>query len=566
MSESSEQETLKKYPPKQSAAFAGSTAVAMGLIDLLAHLGPTGLLVGGIASYVAWKHGPELYEQVRELLPLPAEVEPVEQVQQIPGRRSLLDRALGRYPQMDTDDTEEVALEEVAPANEIFTEDATKDDGPTMERITVENAIKHTDHNSYQVYVGRSLTDDIGRAKKMGFRGKHLKFIGASQRGKSSEIAALMTIIAATHDPAHVQVAILDLENKTGRLFADLPHIKRIRVDGKAVRLHATDVDQVLEYLIYITKFMELRYKTAPAVLAQQPILIVYIEEFLRLRRMLKARIAAASPGSKREKAQRDYAALIDCIDALAARGLKAHIQLWLCAQVDYVDEDLREALANVMEGMSFCVRPSAASAAGFARSDLITKNRQTNRVGQCVVETTDLTDLIQAIEFDLAARLLALGSAHPQAPLYQSPAFEVDSELVEEQREASTSLSILNLPDYQRKPEQRIPTLQEVIDAFPNQLPSKRDISKRFDITDHQAYKLYQQLERLVGRSGGRVNEASEGSNEAYMSTQHVVEVTQPPNQPAGGVAHYTHNEGAYRWQSYHNNLNQQHIGENGR
>jgi hypothetical protein len=81
-----------------------------------------------------------------------------------------------------------------------------------------------------------------------------------------------------------------------------------------------------------------------------------------------------------------------------------------------------------------------------------------------------------------------------------------------DEQQPAPTP--ILNLPDYQQKPEQRIPALQEVIDAFPNQLPSKRVIAKRFRITDHQAYKLYQQLEKLVGRSGGRLDEASERRN----------------------------------------------------
>jgi len=88
------------------------------------------------------------------------------------------------------------------------------------------------------------------------------------------------------------------------------------------------------------------------------------------------------------------------------------------------------------------------------------------------------------------------------------------ESESAEEQQKASASPSILHLPDYQRKPEQPIPTLQEVIDAFPDQLPSKRDIMKRFGITDHHAYKLYQELDKLVGRSGGRSDEASEESN----------------------------------------------------
>src|SRR2546427_7688195 len=81
----------KTSPMKQSAAFAGSTLVTMGLVDLLAHLGPTGLLVGGLASYVAWKHGPEIYEYVREKLPSPPQTE---QHPRTSGR-SLMDRALG---------------------------------------------------------------------------------------------------------------------------------------------------------------------------------------------------------------------------------------------------------------------------------------------------------------------------------------------------------------------------------------------------------------------------------------------------------------------------------------
>jgi hypothetical protein len=480
--------TVSPASEQRTLGGAGVTLAVMSIADVVGHLGLTGLVVSGLASYVVWRHGPEVYSLIgREigLSDVSARFRRKDAGASNLKKRTLWQKAWNINPQIPTeaeDGTQEETLdEEIIEEHmftaEIFAEDTTEDDGSTMERITVEDAIKHTDHNSYQVYVGRSLTDDIGRAMKMGFRGKHLKFIGASQRGKSSEIA------------------ILDLEDKTGRLFADLPHIKRIRVDGKEVRLHATDVDQVLEYLIYITKFMEFRYKMAPSVLAQQPVLIVYIEEFLRLRRMLKARIAASSPGPKREKAQSDYAALIDCIDALAARGLKAHIQLWLCAQVDYVDEDLREALANVMEGMSFCVRPSAAAAAGFTRSDLITKNRQTNRVGQCVVETTDLTDLVQAIEFDLAARLLELESAHPQAPLYQSPAFEVDTEPLQEETPLGNEAEVpplLPIPLRAKKV-----SIEDAYAAWQNGAKGIRKIERAFTIPYNQARDLVIEMER---------------------------------------------------------------------
>ncbi len=90
----------KRHPVKHSAAFAGSTLVTMGLVDVLAHLGPTGLLVGGLASYVAWKHGPELYEYVREKLPSHTPSKQPEQEDERPRKRgrSLLDRAIGRFP------------------------------------------------------------------------------------------------------------------------------------------------------------------------------------------------------------------------------------------------------------------------------------------------------------------------------------------------------------------------------------------------------------------------------------------------------------------------------------
>ncbi len=97
MSEPMEEKT---YPLKQSAAFASSTLVTMGLVDLVAHLGPTGLLVGGLASYVAWKHGPEIYAYVREKLPSHPSSEPSEQGDERPRKRSrsFLDRAIGRFP------------------------------------------------------------------------------------------------------------------------------------------------------------------------------------------------------------------------------------------------------------------------------------------------------------------------------------------------------------------------------------------------------------------------------------------------------------------------------------
>src|SRR5260221_5281098 len=101
-------------PLVHSLTYGTGTFLAAGVVDLLAHLGRTGLVVGGIIAYAAAKHGPELVEQVRENLPSPASPQVSRQrrntVLAQHGRasagtraRSLLDRALGRFPEEEAD-------------------------------------------------------------------------------------------------------------------------------------------------------------------------------------------------------------------------------------------------------------------------------------------------------------------------------------------------------------------------------------------------------------------------------------------------------------------------------
>ena len=105
----------QRAPLSHSLGFGAGTFLAAGMVDILAHLGPTGLVVGGIAAYVASRHGPELFEQVREALPSPPAREasrrpvarsPQQQQYGQPERRgrSVLDRALGRFPDEDEED------------------------------------------------------------------------------------------------------------------------------------------------------------------------------------------------------------------------------------------------------------------------------------------------------------------------------------------------------------------------------------------------------------------------------------------------------------------------------
>src|SRR5260221_7394376 len=100
-------------PLTQTLGFGAGTMLAAGMVDLVAHLGPTGLVVGGIAAWVVSQHGPELASRVREALPSPAPLATKQAGKaHLPrrngGGRSLLDRALGRFPE-----AEDMRLEEV---------------------------------------------------------------------------------------------------------------------------------------------------------------------------------------------------------------------------------------------------------------------------------------------------------------------------------------------------------------------------------------------------------------------------------------------------------------------
>src|SRR5260370_6112303 len=92
-------------PLTQALGFGAGTFLAAGMVDLVAHLGPTGLVVGGIAAYVASQHGPELASRVREALPSPAPLATKQagkaHTPRRNGGRSLLDRALGRFPEQE---------------------------------------------------------------------------------------------------------------------------------------------------------------------------------------------------------------------------------------------------------------------------------------------------------------------------------------------------------------------------------------------------------------------------------------------------------------------------------
>jgi FtsK/SpoIIIE family len=513
----------KQYPVNQKVAFATSTAVAMGLADWLAHFGPTGLVVGGLASYVAWKHGPELYEQVRGVFPRPVLAQPeqvnVAQTAKQPGNRSWFERAFNIPAQEETTEDEEpaerfVPEEDDRGEKEDLFSAAPRRDVPGVSRLTVEQIVAHITPNSYSLYIGRSLTREQERypAVRMSFFKRHLKLIGASQKGKSSMAAALLDIITRTHDPEHVLLALLDLEDQTSKLFTHLPHVAEVLVGDEPVRLHARSREQVLEHLGYVLSIMESRYSLSKLELAEQPILLVYVEEFLALKDYFKRRIDSVRSGEK-DQAKADYAQLIFAISELARRGLKARVQLLLCAQVDYRDEDLQEALVNITAGMSFAVRVTAATAAGFYHVDLLKRNALENTIGQAVVETPDCTDLILTPDYDLEQRLLAFEQAEleQERRRYRSSVMAAPLALVarpQTAREvipsADQSYRRVTVPPPEAEPFVRHPEptlLERAVKAYLDGATSQPKLAVALKISPWDARKLMPEVEAAVKR-----------------------------------------------------------------
>ena len=107
------EEKRPSLPLAQSLSCGVSTLLAAGLVDTFAHLGATGLVVGGIAAYVASQHGPELLEQVKGALPVrPFDLTKAPRALASSeygrgGARSLLDRALGHFPAREATDLED---------------------------------------------------------------------------------------------------------------------------------------------------------------------------------------------------------------------------------------------------------------------------------------------------------------------------------------------------------------------------------------------------------------------------------------------------------------------------
>src|SRR5579885_2623370 len=250
--EQEEEQREPRYPIQQSAAFAGSTLALGSLVDLFAHLGPTGLFISGLASYVAWRHGPELAAYLRGKLPAdplafaaaagePPDPQASGTGEDTPKRgRTFWERALGIFP--DEDEDEQASPKEATADEERAT--AAPDQAPrqavqghlwTEPEVCDQGAPDELLHLGVVLPSGRPLRPHVNR-----LLGEGLFVAGNMGAGKTNLAALLAEQMGACYVPS----IIFDLK----REYASLPGVL-----STAIRVGHPDYAQAGPGFRYLT-------------------------------------------------------------------------------------------------------------------------------------------------------------------------------------------------------------------------------------------------------------------------------------------------------------------------
>jgi hypothetical protein len=262
---------------------------------------------------------------------------------------------------------------------------------------TFEECVRQVQPNSFQICLGRDskakdeyLIEDL--------QGNHVLLIGGTRKGKSCQASQIIDQMTTTHDREHLLISLLDLEDQNCNLFAHLSHVARIQMpNGKLIKSIARSVDEVAAHIGYLVDLMDSRYELSPKERAQLPKILVYIEEFVELKRRLKSKPKVLSQ-------------MADDFTSLATRGIKAGIHLMVCAQASYSQEEFREAMGQLIGiNMAFCAIPTLARAASFQNNELLKENYLAKKPGQFAIESTMYTTIGIAPDYDVKKKLEAM-------------------------------------------------------------------------------------------------------------------------------------------------------------
>lgn len=222
----------------------------------------------------------------------------------------------------------------------------------------------------------------------------HFKLIGSSGFGKSCLAASLLDQATRTNTPDRLQVALLDLEHKTSRLFEDVPHIVEYQSGNRRIPLVATNADEVAQHLGYLKNLLTARAKLSEYDLQQLPIILIYVEEMLSLQYEVDPKLLDQ---------------MLADLSILALRARKYNMFLLACSQTDYSTDELKTAQKQFRSRIAFAIDTTAARAAGFMSSELIKENFKTAQKGdgRFVMETPGYAGICVAPTFDVRAMLL---------------------------------------------------------------------------------------------------------------------------------------------------------------
>ncbi len=234
----------------------------------------------------------------------------------------------------------------------------------------------------------------------------HFKLIGSSGFGKSCLAAAILDQAIKLNSPDVLQIALLDLEHKTSRLFEHSPNVATLTVGRRSVPMVATSADEVASHLGYLKKELDRRAQLSEYDLQSEPLLLIYVEEMLSLQFEVDETLIVQ---------------MLKDLSVLAVRARKYNMFLLACAQTDYSTPELKTAQKQFRSRIAFAIDTTAARAAGFMSTDLIkySFSHSQRGDGMYVLETPGVASLMLAPVYDVRAKVLALDtrSARVQHP-----------------------------------------------------------------------------------------------------------------------------------------------------
>lgn len=226
----------------------------------------------------------------------------------------------------------------------------------------------------------------------------HFKLIGSSGFGKSCLAAALLDQAVKNNNPDMLQIALLDLEHKTSRLFEASPNVGSFQVGRRTVPMVATDANEVAMHLGLLKKELDRRALLSEYDLQGEPLLLMYVEEMLSLQFEVDELLLAQ---------------MLKDLSVLAVRARKYGMFLLAAAQTDYSTPELKTAQKQFRTRMAFAIDTTAARAAGFMSTELIKYSFSHSQKGDglYVLETPGVASLMLAPVFNVREKVLALDS-----------------------------------------------------------------------------------------------------------------------------------------------------------